>query len=305
MKHIRLFEEYSEEHYNRVLDLYNEVGLEGMTPEEIAYMKRGGEIEAPKSLFQKKIMGCPFVVTLAEDIWRRYFNDDFGKDGEGVNKPWTAEGEIKFKEFNKDKNYSYKTFVFKNYKPININDKNRNLINSINWDSDYFHERWKPNGIAKSGPYKGLEIDGPEGQRWSDNDMERMALRYFHDNYEEGVVFWYFDCQFPKYTQMWNDWVEDGGLLGQSGGSSLIKREVKNAFGYEVPEEKFTIKMFNTLEIDLKGQPLTLEVLIKEINRAEMTGNLGDWVNDSDKLLGGERYLPLMSGIRLFNSLYK
>jgi len=296
MKHLKLFEAYVEEFYNRVLDLYNETGMEGLTPEEKEYLTSGGESDVPKSLTEKTEMNCPFVVTLAEDIWRRYFDDDFGKDGEGVNKPWTAQGGLKFNEFKKDKNFSYKTFVFKNYKTIRIGDKNRNLINSVNWDSNYFHERWKPNGEA---------IDGPEGQRWSDNDMNRMTLRYFHDNYEEGVVFWYFDCQYPKYTRMWNDWVEDGGLLGQMGGADLIRSEVQKSFGYEVPEEKSTIKMFPTLEIDLRGQPLTLEVLIKEINSAEMAGKLGDWVNDSDKLLSGKGGdLPARTGTHLFNDLY-
>lgn len=47
MKHLKLFEEYSEEHYNRVLDLYNEKGLKGMTPEEVAYLKSGGKSELP------------------------------------------------------------------------------------------------------------------------------------------------------------------------------------------------------------------------------------------------------------------
>jgi hypothetical protein len=40
-------EQYDEEYYNIILDLYNEVGFEGMTEDEIEYLKSGGESSVP------------------------------------------------------------------------------------------------------------------------------------------------------------------------------------------------------------------------------------------------------------------
>ena len=73
MGHIKLFEAYVEEFYNRVLDLYNQTGMEGLTPEEKEYLTSGGKSDVPKSLTEKTEMNCPFVVTLAEDIWIPFF----------------------------------------------------------------------------------------------------------------------------------------------------------------------------------------------------------------------------------------
>jgi hypothetical protein len=41
-------EQYDSEYYDIILDLYNEVGLEGMTDEEIEYLKSGGESNVPE-----------------------------------------------------------------------------------------------------------------------------------------------------------------------------------------------------------------------------------------------------------------
>jgi len=49
MKHIKLFEQFSEEEYDRILDIYNKFGEELMTPEEIKYLKSGGTSEIPKN----------------------------------------------------------------------------------------------------------------------------------------------------------------------------------------------------------------------------------------------------------------
>jgi hypothetical protein len=38
----------NDSYYDQILDLYNEVGLEGMTPDEIEYFKSGGTSELPK-----------------------------------------------------------------------------------------------------------------------------------------------------------------------------------------------------------------------------------------------------------------
>ena len=41
-------EQFYSEYYDIILDLYNEVGLEGMTDEEIEYLKSGGESNVPE-----------------------------------------------------------------------------------------------------------------------------------------------------------------------------------------------------------------------------------------------------------------
>ena len=43
-----LFEQFDSEYYDIILDLYNEVGLEGMTDEEIEYLKSGGQSNVPE-----------------------------------------------------------------------------------------------------------------------------------------------------------------------------------------------------------------------------------------------------------------
>ena len=54
MKHIKLFEEFSEEIYNDLLDLYNAKGLSGMPQDEIDYLKSGGETQIPRRFLGKK-----------------------------------------------------------------------------------------------------------------------------------------------------------------------------------------------------------------------------------------------------------
>jgi hypothetical protein len=41
-------EQYDSEYYDIILDLYNEVGFDGMTDEEIEYLKSGGESNVPE-----------------------------------------------------------------------------------------------------------------------------------------------------------------------------------------------------------------------------------------------------------------
>jgi hypothetical protein len=41
-------EQFDMDYYDIILDLYNEVGLEGMTDEEIDYLKSGGESNVPE-----------------------------------------------------------------------------------------------------------------------------------------------------------------------------------------------------------------------------------------------------------------
>ena len=41
-------EQFDADYYDIILDLYNEVGLEGMTDEEIEYLKSGGESNVPE-----------------------------------------------------------------------------------------------------------------------------------------------------------------------------------------------------------------------------------------------------------------
>jgi len=41
-------EQYDSEYYDIILDLYNEVGFDGMTKDEIEYLKTGGESNVPE-----------------------------------------------------------------------------------------------------------------------------------------------------------------------------------------------------------------------------------------------------------------
>ena len=43
-----LFEQFDTDYYDIILDIYNEVGLEGMTDEEIEYLKSGGQSNVPE-----------------------------------------------------------------------------------------------------------------------------------------------------------------------------------------------------------------------------------------------------------------
>jgi len=43
-----LTEQYDEDYYNQILDLYNESGFNGMSEDEIEYLKSGGKSEIPK-----------------------------------------------------------------------------------------------------------------------------------------------------------------------------------------------------------------------------------------------------------------
>ena len=42
-----MVEQFDTDYYDSILDLYNEVGLEGMTDDEIEYLKSGGESNVP------------------------------------------------------------------------------------------------------------------------------------------------------------------------------------------------------------------------------------------------------------------
>jgi hypothetical protein len=48
-------EEYVEDYYNELLDLYNESGFENMTPDEIEYIQTGGESEIPMRFIELDI----------------------------------------------------------------------------------------------------------------------------------------------------------------------------------------------------------------------------------------------------------
>lgn len=130
MKYIKLFEEYSEEYYNKILDLYNEKGLDGMTPEEIVYMKSGGTGEIPKSIMYLGVLDCPFILCIGEDIWK-YYKNDLGINPDGN------------KDYERDNNgIKFVTFVIKNYEPIKIKsgDGWEWIMNNVRSDSDYYKD---------------------------------------------------------------------------------------------------------------------------------------------------------------------
>ncbi len=47
LKFIKLFEQFSSSEYDRILDIYNEYGEEGMSKEEKEYLKSGGQTKIP------------------------------------------------------------------------------------------------------------------------------------------------------------------------------------------------------------------------------------------------------------------
>ena len=125
MRYIKLFEAFTNEaksnpDYDRVLDLYNEKGLAGMTPEEIAYLKSGGETEVPKSLMEPEWIDCPFVLCVSEDIWKHY-QDDLGVNPDG--NPDYERDVLKAK---------WRVFVFTNYEKIRVRFDNESWMWKMN-----------------------------------------------------------------------------------------------------------------------------------------------------------------------------
>jgi hypothetical protein len=48
-------EQFDSEYYDIILDLYNEVGFDGMTDEEIEYLKSGGESNVPERFLDMEL----------------------------------------------------------------------------------------------------------------------------------------------------------------------------------------------------------------------------------------------------------
>lgn len=63
-------EQFDSDYYDIILDLYNEVGLEGMSDEEIEYLKSGGQSNVPERFLRGDI-----------DIEDEEDGDDFEKVG--------------------------------------------------------------------------------------------------------------------------------------------------------------------------------------------------------------------------------
>ena len=57
--------------YDKILDMYNEYGMKGLSDEEVAYLKSGGETEIPSSFRQEKTERIP-----AE----KFFNEPSGEE---------------------------------------------------------------------------------------------------------------------------------------------------------------------------------------------------------------------------------
>lgn len=160
LRNSRLFEEYSEEYYDKVLDLYRDKGLDGMTQKEIDYLKSGGKTETPKSLMDLGVIDCPFILCIGEDMWK-YYQKDLGINPDGN------------KEYEKDNNrIKFVTFVVKNYEPIEIKGD----------DEDW---EWTMNHIRTG------------SEEYNDDDFEYfqpydtgLVLWCFDENYPEGRDSW-------------------------------------------------------------------------------------------------------------------
>lgn len=73
----RILREETNDYYDRILDLYNEVGYEGMTPDEIEYFKTGGKSKLPKKY--------------ASEISQQRYDDyvtGFGTNDEIISSEW-------------------------------------------------------------------------------------------------------------------------------------------------------------------------------------------------------------------------
>ena len=126
MRHIKLFEAYSEEVYNRVLDLYNGKGEDHMTPDEVAYLKSGGDTDIPDSFREVEILNSPFILCVGEDIWK-YYTDVLKINPDGD------------KNYEKDNlKINFKCFVISGYEPIKVTNKNRETLDNIRSKSEVY-----------------------------------------------------------------------------------------------------------------------------------------------------------------------
>lgn len=188
LKHVKLFEsfnspdEYSSEYYNKVLDLYNDKGIHGMTPEEIAYMKSGGKAEIPKSLIDKGVLDCPFVICLGEDMWK-YYQDDLGIDPDGNDDYERDNSRIKFR-----------SFVVKNYEPIKIKDDE-------DWESTMDNIR------------SGSETYNDEDFEYFQSYDSGLVFWSFDENYPDATDTWNDFILNGGITGSFGEWGEDIGMV--------------------------------------------------------------------------------------------
>jgi hypothetical protein len=292
MKHIKLFEEYSEDAYNRILDLYREKGEDHMTPEEVAYLKSGGETDIPPPRKDLQLMKDPFVLSIGEDFTARHFDPQRPSD-----KPYTEEETLALQKMEKDRTVSFRTFVFHNYEPIKINDQNKRWINQIWMGSDlYTGEDLTPPGAEELSSATG----NPQAPDY-ENRFHKIINNYF-GQYDEGLVYWYFDDDYPNWRDQWNSYIERGGWLNTS---EEWAADIGAAVtGSRTPPKPWNIDL-ETLEIDLQGKKLTMDNIKKEIKLREVLNQLGDWQEGWERLLDRENgYLPTMSW-SLFDHLPK
>jgi len=77
-----LDEQFDYDYYDIILDLYNEVGLEGMTDDEIKYLKSGGESNIPD-----RFLGGDVDI---EDEEEDFLQAKFAKEDQKQNKKLVA-----------------------------------------------------------------------------------------------------------------------------------------------------------------------------------------------------------------------
>jgi hypothetical protein len=258
MRHLKPFvafinEAKSNPAYDRVLDLYNEKGIEGMTPEEVAYLQSGGEGKVPDSLEEPEWLDCPFVLCVSEDIWKHYQEDlHLNPDGH----PDYEKAAL---------NAKWRVFVFTNYQKIPV--------------KPYAPEK-KPTGESWSTTL-------PD---WTTMDALRTGSPlYNHGDFEyfsmndSGLILYTFDEDYPKGLEDWLDFIHGGGLSGawEAWGEDL--RDVidgdKIAPGPHYKQYNHKSEVF---EVDMHDKKLTWENMKSEIDRLAASGELGDWMNNLD-----------------------
>jgi hypothetical protein len=257
MRHLKLFDRFINEAksnpaYDRVLDLYNEKGLDGMTPEEIAYLKSGGQGKVPDSLQEPEWLDCPFVLCVSEDIGKHYQEDlHLNPDGHP--------------NYEKDAlNAKWRIFVFTNYQKIRV----------------------KPYAPVNTNRGRGFSTV-PD---WTIMDALRTgSTLYNHEDFEyfsmndSGYLLYAFDEDYPKNLNNWLEFIKRGGLSGawEAWGVGL-----RDAIGDDKMGGGPIFRRYNhkseVFEVDMHGKKLTWENMKSEIDRLAKSGKLGDWLNNLD-----------------------
>jgi hypothetical protein len=266
MKHIKLFEAYLKEAesnpaYDKVLDLYNEKGLDGMSQEEIEYLKSGGEGKTPKSLIEPDWLDCPFVLCVSEDIWKHYKEDlHLNPDG---NKDYERDA-LKAK---------WRIFVFTGYEKVPAQP----------YGTGYDNPKWFEKDADPNGGWKWWDSIRSGSPLYNHDDFEYFGM------YSSGLILYSFDEKYPEDLNNWIDFIREGGLsgawekFGEVLRGSVNDVNINNA---STSKKEFSQEI-QVFDINMHGKKLTWENMKSEIDRLAASSKLGDWLNNIDIVKDG------------------